>query len=89
MLWMLRSTSSMVLAPVQTILPLEKIRAEVLGSFMRKTRVGNCSGLYSVLGRVVRHLFQRNVFFQAAGDNDIYNSYFLFRTFFAILFFAI
>src|SRR3990167_5949047 len=52
MLRILKSTCSMVLAPVQTIFPLEKIKAEVLGSLMRNTNPGNCSGLYSVLGRV-------------------------------------
>src|SRR3989338_2170210 len=51
-LWILRSTCSIVLAPVQTIFPLEKIRADVLGSLIRNTKPGNCSGLYSVLGKV-------------------------------------
>ena len=37
---------------VQTTFPELKISAEVLGSFILKTNPGNCSGLYSVIGRV-------------------------------------
>ena len=48
----LRSTSAKVLAPVHTTLPLLNINAEVLGSLIRNTKPGNCSGLYSVLGNV-------------------------------------
>src|SRR3989344_4247666 len=40
------------LAPVQTTLPDEKIKADVLGSFILITKPGNCSGLYSVFGKV-------------------------------------
>src|SRR3990167_9856896 len=39
-------------APVETIFPELKIKAEVLGSRMRITNPGNCSGLYSVFGNV-------------------------------------
>ncbi len=62
MLWILRSTSSIFLAPVHTILPLEKIKAEVFGSLMRNTRPGNCSGLYSVLGKVAA-IFSKGISF--------------------------
>ena len=38
------------LAPVQTILPVPKIRVAVLGFLSRKTSPGNTLGLYSVWG---------------------------------------
>src|SRR3989338_6514857 len=57
---MLSWTFSIVLAPVQTTLPEENINAEVLGSFMRITRPGNCSGLYSVLLSVAA-IFSRGI----------------------------
>ena len=37
-------------APVQTILPVPKIRVAVFGFFRRKTKPGNTLGLYSVWG---------------------------------------
>src|SRR3989344_8557180 len=70
MLWMLNSTSPMVLAPVQTILPLEKIRADVFGSLIRKTNPGNCSGLYSVLGSVAA-IFSKGISFSNAVETTI------------------
>src|SRR3990167_10306579 len=39
-------------APVQTTFPELNINADVFGSFIRITKPGNCSGLYSVFGRV-------------------------------------
>src|SRR5208337_1319268 len=38
------------LAPVQTILPVPKIKVAVLGFLRRKTKPGNTLGLYSVCG---------------------------------------
>ena len=59
-LLMLSSTFCMLRAPVQTTLPELKIKAEVLGSLMRITKPGNCSGLYSVLDKVAA-IFSRGM----------------------------
>lgn len=45
-------TLSIERAPVHTILPELKIRADVFGSFILMTSPGNCSGLYSVFESV-------------------------------------
>jgi len=42
----------MDLAPVETIFPELKINADVFGSLILITNPGNCSGLYSVFGKV-------------------------------------
>ena len=42
----------MFFAPVQTTLPDENNKADVLGSFILIINPGNCSGLYSTLGNV-------------------------------------
>src|SRR3989338_11436337 len=71
MLWMLRSTSAKVRAPVHTTLPLENTNAEVLGSFIRNTRPGNCSGLYSVFGKVAA-IFSKGTSFSREVDTTIF-----------------
>jgi len=58
-------------APVQTILPVPKIKVAVFGFFNRKTRPGKTLGLYSVWGNFST-IFCRSIFWFKETDATIF-----------------